>query len=186
MDTFEDKKGTGALRPMREADLELVRAWRNAPEVASKMYTRHHISASEHKAWWVRTRDSEEQQYFLYEKDDVPLGVVSVTQIDKVNANCFWAFYASPSAPRGTGSRMEFLALEHVFGRLGLHKLSCEVLAFNKPVIRLHRKFGFQEEGVFRAHHKMDDDYVDIVRLGLLAWEWAGKREEFATMFNKT
>lgn len=186
MDTFEDKKGPGALRLMRETDLELVRTWRNAPEVASKMYTRHHISASEHRDWWTQTRDREDQQYFLYEEADEPLGVVGFTQIDRDNGNCFWAFYASPSAPRGTGSRMEFLALEHVFGTLRLHKLSCEVLAFNEPVIRLHKKFGFREEGVFRKHHRMNDDYVDIVRLGMLAREWAEKRDEFATMFNKT
>ena len=81
---------------------------------------------------------------------------------------------------------MEFLALEHVFETLGLHKLSCEVLVFNEPVIRLHKKFGFQVEGMFREHHKMNDQYIDIVRLSLLAAEWTKARAKFTTMFDKS
>jgi RimJ/RimL family protein N-acetyltransferase len=56
------------------------------------------------------------------------------------------------------------------------------VLAFNAPVIKLHHKFGFVEEGVFRQHHKVDDTYIDIYRLGLLQVDWSIKRTE---MLNK-
>lgn len=173
----------GTLRAVTEDDLELMRSWRNHPEIASKMYTRHEISAAEHRAWWERTSGREDQTYFIYERAEEQLGVVGFTNIDKINGNCFWAFYASPTAPRGTGSRMEFLALEHVFGALKLHKLSCEVLAFNDPVIRLHKKFGFQVEGVFRDQHKVSDDHVDIVRLGLLEREWSATRDRFKAVF---
>ncbi|WBQ14341.1 UDP-4-amino-4,6-dideoxy-N-acetyl-beta-L-altrosamine N-acetyltransferase [Hyphomonadaceae bacterium BL14] len=167
----------GELRRIVKDDLELMRAWRNAPEISSKMYTRHEISVEEHQAWWSRTQDREDKAYFMYEDAGEPLGVVGFTEIDRTNQNCFWAFYASPGAPRGTGSRMELLALEHVFRTLYLKKLSCEVLAFNESVIRLHKKFGFQKEGVFRMHHKIDDAYVDVVRLALLSHDWAAARE---------
>lgn len=168
----------GRLRPVAEDELELMRSWRNAPTVRANMYTRHEISAQEHLAWWQRTRQRDDQQYYMYENAGSPLGVVAFTMIDLTNSNCSWAFYAAPAAPRGTGSNMEFLALEHAFGTVRLHKLFCEVLAFNSPVISLHRKFGFQVEGTFRAQHMTTDGYVDIVRLGMLASEWAGMREE--------
>ena len=173
----------GTLRAVTGHDLELMRSWRNHPEIASKMYTRHEISAEEHQAWWARTSERGDQAFFMYERAEEPLGVVGFTQIDKRNGNCFWAFYASPTAPKGTGSRMEFLALEHVFSTLKLHKISCEVLAFNDPVIRLHKKFGFQVEGVFRDQHEIGDDHVDIVRLGLLEREWSAIRDRFEAMF---
>lgn len=117
----------------------------------------------------------------MYERDGSALGIVGFMLIDGASANCSWAFYAAPNAPRGTGSQMEFLALEHVFSSLELHKLHCEVLAFNTPVIKLHQKFGFQVEGIFRQQHRIDSDYIDIYRLGLLASEWANKREEMLT-----
>lgn len=168
----------GHLRVIQDNELELMRSWRNAPSVRANMYTRHEISAAEHQAWWERTRQREDQQYFMYENGNTPLGIVGFTAIDRVNLNCSWAFYAAPDAPRGTGARMEFLALEHAFNTLQLHKLNCEVLAFNTAVIKLHQKFGFLIEGTFRQHHKVGDDYIDIIRMGLLADEWVSKRDQ--------
>lgn len=170
----------GTLRAIDDAEVELMRTWRNAPEVRSKMYTRHEISAAEHRAWWKKTRQRSDRRYFMYD-DGGPLGIIGLTQIDRVNSSCFWAFYAAPGAPRGTGSRMEFLALERVFGAFGLHKLSCEVLAYNEPVVRLHHKFGFVTEGVFREHHLGPDGFVDVVRLGLLSSDWAALRDDMRT-----
>lgn len=72
---------------------------------------------------------------------------------------------------------MEFLMLEHAFGELQLNKLFCEVLAFNTAVIQLHQKFGFRIEGILRGQHKVDANYVDIVRLGIFASEWEERRE---------
>ena len=67
--------------------------------------------------------------------------------------------------------------LEHAFDELQLHKLYCEVLAFNTSVIKLHQKVGFNVEGVFRQQHKVNDDFVDIYRLGILAPEWQDHRQ---------
>lgn len=166
----------GRLRSIQDCELELMRSWRNAPTVRANMYTRHEISAAEHLAWWERTSQRQDQRYFMYENEGTPLGIVAFTAIDLVNSNSSWAFYASPEAPRGTGARMEFLALDYAFSTLCLHKLHCEVLAFNTAVVRLHQKFGFLIEGTLRQHHKMDDGYVDIIRMGLLAEEWASNR----------
>lgn len=171
----------GTLRPIATSELELMRSWRNAPGVRANMYTRHEISADEHRAWWERTQQRLDQQYFMYEFSGKPVGIVGFTAIDHVNGNCSWAFYAAPDAVKGTGSRMEVLALDHAFCDLKLHKLYCEVLSFNTPVIKLHQKFGFQLEGIFREHHRGDDAFVDIYRLGLLSTEWLAKRAEMIT-----
>ena len=166
----------GILRPIRDDELELMLSWRNLPEVRSKMYTKHEISLEEHLAWWERVSKGDRDLYFFYEQDGKPYGVVGFNAIDKVNNRAAWAFYAAPNAPKGTGSKMEFLALEYAFNELGLNKLCCEVLAFNEPVIKLHNKFGFVEEGVYRQHHWIDDHYEDIYLLGMLATEWHEKR----------
>lgn len=170
-------QNAGKLRAIKDSELELMRAWRNAPSVRMNMYTRHEISADEHRNWWLSIQSREEQQYFMYELSGTPTGIVAFTSIDRANQNSSWAFYASPEAPKGTGVRMEFLALEYAFLQMGLHKLHCEVLAFNMPVIKLHQRFGFKVEGIFREHHKVDDVFVDVFRLGLLALEWDESRQ---------
>lgn len=161
---------------IQDNELALILSWRNAPAVRSKMYTRHEISMAEHTAWWERTKTRADQHYRIYEHEGQALGVVGFTEIDQDNKTAAWAFYASPDAPRGTGSKMEFLALEHAFGVLGLHKLYCEVLDFNMAVVKLHHKFGFQTEGLFREQHKVGDSHVNIYRLGILNAEWQEKR----------
>ena len=167
----------GILRSIADVELELMRAWRNASAVRTNMYTQHEISHEEHLAWWAKTKLRTDQKYFMYEMAGAPIGIAAFTRIDIQSQNSAWAFYASPSAPRGTGSKMEFLMLEHAFGTLQLHKLYCEVLAFNAPVIKLHQKFGFKVEGVFRDQYKIDDNFVDTYRLGILAAEWQEQRQ---------
>jgi len=166
----------GILRKIRDDEVELMLSWRNEPNVRLNMYTRHEISWDEHIKWWNRICLDTKNQYFMFESDNKPLGIVGFNQIDEINSNCSWAFYSSPKAPRGTGSRMEFLAIDYAFNTLSLHKLYCEVLLFNSSVIKLHRKFGFKIEGIFREHHLHNDTFIDIYRLGLLNFEWLNIR----------
>jgi len=166
----------GKLRSIKPEELELMLSWRNAPNVRANMYTRHEISINEHQSWWSRVQQRTDQQYLMYEICGMPSGVVGFTDIDNDSRNSSWAFYASPEARKGTGSKMEFLALEYAFFELGLHKLHCEVLAFNSPVIKLHQKFGFKVEGILREHHKVNDAFVDVYRLGILSHEWKEHR----------
>ncbi|HQS02503.1 MAG: UDP-4-amino-4,6-dideoxy-N-acetyl-beta-L-altrosamine N-acetyltransferase [Halothiobacillus sp. 24-54-40] len=166
----------GRLRRIEDSELALMLSWRNAPSVRLNMYTRHEISMDEHLAWWERLRNQSDQNYLMYEKAGKPLGIVAFNNIDLDNRHAFWAFYASPDAPRGVGSFMELLALDYAFDQLNLHKLSCEVFAFNTGVIKLHQKFGFTVEGVFRSHHLVDGAFVEVYRLGVLEDEWLQNR----------
>ncbi|VVT32223.1 UDP-4-amino-4,6-dideoxy-N-acetyl-beta-L-altrosamine N-acetyltransferase [Rhizobium sp. EC-SD404] len=166
----------GTLRIMADDDLDLVLAWRNSPAVRRNMYTSHEISAEEHRAWWARMHDAKDRHDLIFEDNERPLGVVSFSQVSHSDRNAVWAFYAATDAPRGTGSQMEFAALDFAFKRLELHKLSCEVLAFNEPVIKLHHKFGFTIEGIFRQHHRRGEEFVDVVRLAILHDEWKSMR----------
>lgn len=167
----------GILRSIADSELELMREWRNAPAVRANMYSQHEISREEHLTWWEKTKNRADQKYFMYEMAGVPEGIAAFTSIDIRNQNSDWAFYASPTAPKGTGRKMEFLMLEHAFGMLELHKLYGEVLAFNTRVINLHQKFGFKVEGILRAQHKVNDEFVDIYRVGILAAEWQEQRQ---------
>jgi len=175
----------GILRGIKDSELELMRTWRNAPNVRANMYTRHEIGAEEHHQWWLSVQSREDQHYFMYELAGKPTGIVAFSGIDKASENSSWAFYTAPEAPKGSGTKMEFLALDYAFTDFRLHKLHCEVLAFNAPVIKLHQKFGFKVEGVLREHHKVDGTFVDIYRLGLLASEWAKQRQHMETKIAK-
>lgn len=173
----------GALRPMTQADLAQVLAWRNHPDIRANMYTQHEISMDEHRAWWERMHAAPSFRALIYENEGQPTGYVAFSDINGETGTASWAFYARPDAPRGNGSFMEFLALDHAFGVLGLRKLNCEVIGTNARVVRMHEKFGFQREGLFKAHVMIGNALDDVHRLALFADDWqAARTEKLATL----
>lgn len=167
----------GVLRDIDESELELILSWRNTPSIRQNMYNNHIISIEEHKRWWSTIKNRSDCRYFIYEFNGQPSGIVGMVSIDQKNRNCTWTFNASPEAPKGTGSRMEYLALNYMFDELGLHKVYCEVLAFNTPVIKMHKKYGFEEEGIFKEQYFRDDEFIDVYRLGLFSRTWLSLRD---------
>lgn len=176
----------GVLRDIRLDELNMMLEWRNSPNVRRNMYTQHVISHKEHLAWWGRVGVDPSQQYLMYEFEGVPVGIVAFNALDVDSKTAFWAFYASPTAISGTGARMEFLALEHAFKVLNLHKLQCEVFAFNETVIKLHKKFGFNVEEIFRQHRIVGAKYFDVYRLTLLCEDWESIRTAMYSKFTKS
>jgi len=158
---------TDHLRPIEGDEYRVIRAWRNHESIRKWMYNQHVISEEEHDAWWNKVSTSPKHRYLFYVKAGQALGVVGFTDILSEHKTAFWAFYSAPDAPKGTGSRMEELALEYAFNTLSLEKLSCEVISTNTRVVALHRRFGFVEEGCFRSHIEIDGVRQDVVRLAI-------------------
>ncbi|MDR1912636.1 MAG: UDP-4-amino-4,6-dideoxy-N-acetyl-beta-L-altrosamine N-acetyltransferase [Helicobacteraceae bacterium] len=178
---------TSRLREIKDDEVECLRVWRNCPEVRKNMYTRHEIGAEEHSAWWQRIKNSKSDIYRIFELNNKAIGVVAFTQIDRVNKNAIWAFYLSSEirGQTGEGVKMEFAAIDFAFQTLELHKLSCEVFAFNKSVISLHKKFGFSIEGIFRENHLYDGVFIDVVRMAIFSSQWHTKRDQMQTRLAK-
>lgn len=166
----------GKLRPIDDSELELMLSWRNSDEVRKNMYTTSIIELNDHLQWYANVQKSLNKCYLMYENQRKPLGIVAFTDIDAVNKQSSWAFYSDPKSPRGTGGKMEFLALDYAFNVLKMHKLSCEVLDYNTAVIRLHKKFGFRQEGYFREQHLHQNHYCGVYRFGILKAEWQKER----------
>lgn len=165
------------LRPMAEQDRALVLSWRNQDRIRANMYSDHVIAPDEHDRWFDRALTDATAAYRIFEHQGRALGFVSFTGIDRVNGRCSWAFYLGEAdAPRGSGAAMEFLALDEVFGPLGVQKLCCEVFTFNAGVVRLHQRFGFVQEGLFVRHYLKAGEMQDIVCLARFAETWPEDR----------
>ena len=70
------------------------------------------------------------------------------------------------------------LLIDHAFDALGLHKVTAKAFETNEPSRRVLEKLEFTEEGRFRAEAYVEGEWVDYVRYGLLADEWAGQAVE--------
>lgn len=170
--------GAVTLRGLELADITRILAWRNLPEIASYMYTDHHISDGEHARWFAGAMTDESKRYWIIELDGVPVGLANLYDVSNLQRRCYWAFYLADDRVRGkgVGSFTERFVLRYVFEELGFDKLCCEVLATNEGVVKMHQRYGFQVDGVLRRHTIKAGERVDVVTMSLLRDEWTNSR----------
>lgn len=162
------------LRTLVEQDKGMILGWRNLPEVSNYMYSDHQIGEVEHERWFSSVIADSNRWYRVIELDDEPVGLASISQIDREAKRCSWAFYLASDMVRGrgVGSWVEFQVIETAFEAWGLNKMSCEVLATNAAVLRMHETFGFRREAFFREHVWKQGAALDVIGLALLRSEW--------------
>ncbi|MDB9972523.1 UDP-4-amino-4,6-dideoxy-N-acetyl-beta-L-altrosamine N-acetyltransferase [Oceanospirillaceae bacterium] len=166
------------LRPLKKKHLDMVFEWRNRIDVRKNMYTSHEITKEEHLSWFERIDIDTTKSYFIFELDNKPCGVIGFVDINLISKSSSWAFYSGDTASRGVGSLMEITALDYAFKEMELEKLYCEVLEFNDPVIKFHKKHGFKQEGIFKKHHFFEGKFWDVHRLAIFKNDWEKCRGE--------
>lgn len=163
-----------ALRNLQSDDKDMLFEWRNLPEVARYMYTDHVITRAEHDAWWARLPGDATRRYWVITHDEKPVGLAYLYAIDPAHRRAYWGFYVADPTMRGkgVGSFVEYSMLREVFETRGFDRLCCEVLVTNEPVIDMHKRFGFVQEGVLRQHVEKGGARLDVVTMGILRPEW--------------
>lgn len=150
---------------------------RNETNIRKNMYTSHEISIDEHFSWIERLKKREDIKFYAVIFDGKIVGGVSLSNIDILHKRADWAFYLSETSHgRGIGAALEYKFVSFAFDNFSIEKLNCEVISFNDRVVRLHEKFGFQIEGVRRAHVLRDGESHDAVFLGITKQEWRNAR----------
>ncbi|WP_345557947.1 GNAT family N-acetyltransferase [Nonomuraea rosea] len=146
--------GGAVLRDVQDDDLPVMLRWRNHPRVRAASFETHEIGEDEHARWWATARSDAGKLVLIYDHEGAAAGVVTYAGLPSGTAR--WGFYLDLDGLERSGALLrawiglERAAIEHAFGPLGLSVLRGEVLAGNEPVRRLHRRFGFEEIGVYQ------------------------------------
>jgi RimJ/RimL family protein N-acetyltransferase len=174
------------LRPARDSDRDVVLRWRNHPEVRAVSLTRHEITPQEHAAWWGRTvvdlddRVDPESRVLIYERRDIPSGVVTFFDLDRANASGSWGYYLDLVGLEESGQllmawiEIQREAIRYAFEELGLTILQGEVVASNTAVRQLNRRHRFEELDTYQRD--IDGTPTDVIRIQLRAQDWASRR----------
>lgn len=161
------------LKEIDESDLPLILNWRNQESIREVMFNSDMILWEQHSQWFNKLRKSDSAISKVFYFDDIPYGVLNITQIDPVNNTCEWGFYiGSLTAPKGMGTILGYTALNYIFQELHIRKLSAQVFEFNNKSINCHNKMGFTQEGKLRAHVLKNEQYIDILLYSFLSSEW--------------
>lgn len=161
------------LKEIENDDLQLILSWRNQEPIRKVMFNSDIITWEQHVQWFNRLKKNEIARSKIFYFDNIPYGVLNITQIDILNKRCEWGFYlCSRTAPKGMGTILGYTALKYVFRELNMRKVSAQVFSLNNKSIKFHEKLGFTQEGQLRAHVLKNEQYIDILLFGLLSTEW--------------
>jgi len=146
--------GEHRLREVENQDLEQVLRWRNAEHIRRISHKNHLITNREHKTWFRKIKESKTTQCLIFEDNDLPRGIVNISNIDSINRTCSWSIYiGGENPPNGLGSVMGYLALEYIFKILGMKIVRAESFSNNIRSIEYHKKLGFIEKIVHLRQH---------------------------------
>lgn len=169
----------------------LLRQVRNQESVRKSMYTDHEISEEEHGRWlekcyWNdKNAESSIQSVFIVFIDHKVSGVVSVNAIDRQHKKADWAFYLDENLRGGLGAILEYNFIDFLFNQYDIEKLNCEVIETNPSVVKLHKKFGFIEEGFRRSNIIKNEKRIGVHFLGLTKEDWSENKLDFYKKYKK-
>lgn len=161
------------LKDICEDDLLLILKWRNQETIREVMFDSSIITWKTHINWFNRIKISETAVSKVFYFEDVPFGIINITQIDTINNSCEWGFYiGAQDVPPGMGTILGYTALNYIFQDLKIRKVLAEVLDFNDKSAHFHKKMGFTQEGLLREQVLKNGKYIDVLLFGCLSSEW--------------
>lgn len=129
---------------------------------------------------WYGSRNDQDDRLDLAVVDSASgqcVGEVVFNDWNEANRSCNFRVLIGPRGrDRGLGTEAIRLFLGYGFEQLGLHRISLDVLNVNPRAMRVYQKLGFVTEGVLRAEHRFDDEWIDVTIMSMLAAEWNGHR----------
>lgn len=164
-----------SMRTLRaEAANGPYRRWMNDPDVLRYLEARrqHHDVAS--LTAFIdqanASRDSLLLGMHLRTTDD-HIGNIKLGPIDWDNARGEVGIIVGERSVWGQGLGTEALIAlsRHAFGDLKLRKLTAGILDPNRSSVRIFEKAGYRIEAVLKEHNRLDDDWVDVIRLALFS-----------------
>lgn len=154
---------------VQEKDIELIRTWRNNPDVAHFMEYRKHITAEEQKIWF-RSINNKNNYYFIIEYEGKQVGLINSKNYDpKVGFGEGGIFISNKDYINSFAAVFASLCLlNFMFEKLGVSQVSrVRVLKNNERAIQYNKLLGYklmsgQEEIENQLYELHISDYKTI------------------------
>lgn len=142
------------LESLSPETIELIRNWRNDPEINKFMDYKKTISFDEQKLWFEKIQ-KENSNYFLIRKGDQPIGMIHIEKIDLKNHSAHVGLFIGDSTYQGTGVALSasLSLLEYAFETLNLHLVLAKVKNDNTQAIDYNQFLGFEKQ------ERLNDDF---------------------------
>lgn len=169
------------LRKLTENDLEVLMNWRMREDIASTMFTDVKLTLEGQRKWFEGIQNDSTQIRWIIFADDVPIGSMYFTNIDYQNRRCESGWFVAEKSYRSLQLAMALQqnSFDFAFGVLCLNRIYGYVLGSNINVVRLLKLCGFNEEGVLKQHIIKNDQFHDIICVGLTKDIWVQNKKRY-------
>ena len=155
------------LRPITDADTDLIVRWRNDPAVQQFFIFREPFTPEMHRNWLhTKVETGKVVQYIIVDNaDGKSVGSVYFRDIDPANESAEYGIFIgeADARGRGVGTAAARLMLRYCFEEEQLHRVYLRALSENGQAVRSYEKAGFRREGLLRDDVCIEGDYRDIV-----------------------
>ena len=133
-----------ALLRLAYADIELVRLWRNSPNVNQWMEFKGRITPEMQRSWFEKL-DPETQFFYVIELHGERVGLVNLKNVQDASAEG-GIFIAEERFQNGTLGLQAILAMyDFGFQQLYLTRITAHIMADNPRAIRFNQALGFKQ-----------------------------------------
>lgn len=174
-----------------ESEVELVWRWRNNDRIRSVMTNSEPISFDKHQAFVCDLKDKNDRYYWLVYKEELPIAVFSIVDVDFASGECTPGYYLSPLLlDSGEGLFFNYNYKQFLFGKLGFQQLYGTILFGNTNAFLLSSYFFAKPIGVVEENERIYlkvsvdksdfsnfdveyivKDFVSFTRRNIVNWE---------------
>lgn len=171
-----------SVRKILDNDLELILKWRTDPDITKYMETDFEGTLATQKEWYRQIQKDNSKKYCVIDINDIPAGVLCLTDIDYDAKTCEWGYYVGEKSLRSFAAAIsiECSLYDYVFEKMGFQKIFCECLGFNTGVIKLHEYCGNHIDNIEKNAILKKGISYDLVKMSISAEEWRKKKEDFS------
>ena len=166
-----------SLRSLKLEDAEPMLEWMTNPDIYKKMQFDGKNQTLEKCQKFIQHswNDKKNLHYAITNSSEEYLGTVSLKNIDEENCNAEFAIVIMPSV-MGKGIALVAMQkiLEKAFYELGLSKVYLYVRNDNERAVKFYRKNQIRQEGCFRKHLFVDEEFKDVFWFAMLKDEYVG------------
>ena len=151
------------LRDIHEKDLEMLRNWRNNPQIRLNMINQDEISPEQQKKWFSGLEETSQEHYIVEYKEQA-IGYANFKP-DSYGMSGQTGLYIGEKKYRGTvlAFCLALALLDHVFLQLKFQDLKADVLLHNTAALRFNEQLGyiFQQKSNNMVKMKLTiDNYI--------------------------
>ncbi|MBF0361450.1 MAG: hypothetical protein HQK49_10575 [Oligoflexia bacterium] len=149
------------LNRVKLCDIELIRRWRNDPDISKDLIYRKYIS-SEQQIKWFSTITNKNNFFYTINFLKRCLGIVYIKDIDyELSHGTFGLITISDCAPESlVVLRSTFCLLDFCFNQLILEKISMKILARNYKIKHICVRYKLQLVEICNQDEEMIETYT--------------------------